>query len=112
MTDWFSQDAAQKAFDFLQESEAEMAEAAGQLRQLDEGRKSILALIASKQNSGSEAERDRVARADNEYRLYLDGLGEAVRRYELLRAKRARAMATIDAWRTSEASRRGMGKVG
>ena len=102
---------AEAAFAYLNDSAADAAQAAADRAHLTEFRKAKLALLASEFNDGSEAERDRRARAHPEYVALLKGLHEAVYRDEMHRHKTASARLTLDVWRTSQANLRSTGSV-
>lgn len=100
------------AVDFLHRKADAAAEARAQAEHLDEMRHVILSRIASQQNDGSEAERQRIARASQEYQEFLEGLKAAREKDYTFRNKRAAAQAKLDYWRSKEASRRGADRVG
>lgn len=78
-----------------------------------EGLKVKLALLMQQSNEPTVNAQERHAYASDEYRKYLEEtLKPAVRNDHHNELKRKAAEATIDAWRTQEASIRATGKIG
>ena len=101
----------QEALDFLVGSAEEMGRVRGLRVYLEESRKSVKADMASRSAAKTQAQKENDAYASEEYKKHLDKLREAVIEDETLRARRAAYLATIDAWRTLEASRRGADRI-
>ena len=101
----------QEALDFLVDSAEEMGRVRGLRVYLEESRKSVKADMASRSAAKTQAQKENDAYASEEYKKHLDKLREAVIEDETLRARRAAYLATIDAWRTLEASRRGADRI-
>lgn len=102
----------EKAVDYLRDTAEPAGVARAQAEHLDEMRQVVLARIASRMNEGSETAKDRQARATVEYQEFLEGLRAAREADYTFRNHRASALAKIDAWRSQEASRRGVDRVG
>lgn len=67
----------------------------------------IKALTMKASGEKAVAAQEREAYASADYAAALDQLWEATKAHETLRAQREAAQATIEFWRSSEASRRG-----
>lgn len=102
----------EKACAWLRDNSAEAAKARAERIYLEEFRKSKKALLMKKHLSEPVSAQEREAYADEEYQDFLKGLKEAVERDEHSRFMRQAALAKIEAWRTQEANRRGMDKLG
>lgn len=102
-----SDDDIERAVSYLRDSAKPAAIARANREYLTEYRKSLIAIIASEQNDGAEATRDRQARASKRYLDFLEGYKEAVRVDEEHRFLRAAADAKISAFQTFSANARG-----
>jgi hypothetical protein len=79
----------------------------------EEGRKVKKALLMQQSNESNVNAQERHAYASPEYDKYLkETLGPAIYDDHFYELKRKSAEATIDAWRTQEASHRASGKIG
>lgn len=98
-----------KALDFMRDHAPDYAEAKAERIYLEQWRKTKKALLmqeAEKEGAKSIALQERDAYAHPEYIQVLEGLREAVKREEELRWLIASAEAKIEAWRTTESTRR------
>ena len=96
---------ADKALQFLESSEQEFARAVAR-RESAEQRRKLAKGLGFLEATGTAGEREARAETSEDYRAAIEELESAVYELELLKAKRARALLTIDLFRTLEASRR------
>lgn len=102
----------ERVFNWLEKTANEAAETRAARSYMEEGRKRLKAIIMSEHVDMPVSAQEREAYADDRYRVHLEGLREAIAADEKIKWLRDTALAKIDAWRTAEANRRGMGRVG
>ena len=102
----------EKACAWLRDNSTEAAQARANRIYLEEFRKSLKAQLMKKHISEPVSAQEREAYSDPEYAEFLEGLKEAVRQDEHNRFMRQAALAKIEAWRTQEANKRGMDRLG
>ena len=90
---------AEKALEYLKNTDTEAARARALKDGLDETKKSVSAIEFMKA-SGSAAERTQKALASEEYLTHLDKLENAVLEFETLKNKRKSAELQIEMWRS------------
>lgn len=98
-----------KCLDYLRDNAAAMAQAKADRVQLEEFRKSKLALLMKKAESAGQktaAAQEREAYADSEYIEFLNALAAAVEKEEKIRWMMRAAEARIECWRSIESTRR------
>jgi hypothetical protein len=100
-----------EAIDFIFNNSTAYAEAKAEVTYLEEFRKSKKAILFSQAIGNTVADRENQAYAHPEYQTVLDGLRDAVAVAEALRWKLISKQATIDVWRSQEASNRTMDRV-
>lgn len=100
-----------KSIDFIFKHSKEYAQAKAEVTYLEEFRKSKKAILFSQAIGNTVADRENQAYAHPEYQAVLDGLKAAVATAEALRWKLISKQATIDVWRSQEASNRTMDRV-
>lgn len=96
---------AGKALDFLHESEHPFAVAYARKEAMEQAVK-IAKDSAFLGADGTVAERQSIAGSSEEYRQAVENLESAYVELELIKAKRQRAMITIEVWRTLAANQR------
>lgn len=106
MTRHLSENSVEQALDFLAQTEQEFANAVGLKAVIDDMQKIALSREFTKAEGKSVADRDAAARATPAYAEAVTKTQDAYTNEALLRAKRLRYEATIEVWRTQEASRR------
>lgn len=97
----------ERAVSFLRDSAKPAAQARADREYLSHFLKSKLALLMNGLNEGSEALRERMARAHPEFLELLEGYKQAVANDEEFRFLRAAAEAKISAFQTFSANARG-----
>jgi uncharacterized protein (DUF2132 family) len=100
-----------EAIDFIFNNSTAYAKAKAEVTYLEEFRKSKKAILFSQAIGNTVADRENQAYAHPEYQAVLDGLKAAVATAEALRWKLISKQATIDVWRSQEASNRTMDRV-
>ena len=100
-----------EAIDFIYRNSTAYAKAKAEVTYLEEFRKSKKAILFSQAIGNTVADRENQAYAHPEYQAVLDGLRDAVATAEALRWKLISKQATIDVWRSQEASNRTMDRV-
>jgi hypothetical protein len=102
----------QRALTAIAKLGPELAKAKGELAYLDGYTKSLKATLmraaAAIPEFSSAVAQEREALADEKYIEHIVGLGVATEVYEALRWRMVRAEATIEVWRSMEASNRRM----
>ena len=101
----------QKALDFLRNKAELAAEAKAHRLYMVEFRKTIKANQMQLHLSKPITAQERDAYSSAEYIAHLDALKEAIKEDVYFEWKRAAAEATIEAWRTYNANRRGQDKL-
>lgn len=101
----------QKALDFLRHKAKAAAEAKAHRIYLVEYRKTMKANVMQMHLDKPLAAQEREAYRSEEYIAHLDALKAAIENDVLHEWKRVAAEATIEAWRTQNANRRGEGKL-
>lgn len=99
------------AFDWLEEN-AGLAAVARAMRERYEDERKAAKARAFLKEAGSVAEREAKAIISDEYREACQAYYEAIEADEEFRNRRSKAEAVIQAWQTSCANTRAMGKVG
>jgi hypothetical protein len=100
------QERAEKAVEYLIDTAAKLGEAKANAVKAEGMLRHIKALCMKASDEKSAASQEREAYASAEYAAALDDLWEAVRTHETLRASREAADATIEFWRSANASQR------
>lgn len=101
----------EKAVDWLRNNAEPAAKARAERLALEEGRKSLKAILMKEHVTLALGAQEREAYADVRYKTHLEGLRQAVYEDERNRMLRGAAITKIDAWRTMESSRRGVDRV-
>lgn len=102
-----SEDSLESALKFLATSEQEFANAVGLKAVVDDLQKIAYSqAFLDTEGRGNNAEREAMAKTTEGYRAAVARTQDAYTHEALMRAKRLRAEATIEVWRTQEASRR------
>lgn len=96
----------EQALEFLAQTEEEFANAVGLKAVIDDMQKIVLSREFTVAEGKSIADRDAAARATPAYAEAVAKTQDAYTNESLLRAKRLRYEATIEVWRSLEASRR------
>lgn len=96
----------EKALEYLAETEADFAKAVGLKAVIDDMQKIALSREFLAAEGKSVADRDAAARVTPLYAEAVSKTQDAYEHEALMRAKRLRYEATIEVWRTQEASRR------
>lgn len=99
------------AFSWLQENIGPTA-AARAMRERREDEKKAAKARAFLRNEGSVAERENKALIDEGYQQACEALYEAIEEDERCRGERSKCEQIIEAWRSSQANFRAMGKIG
>jgi len=102
----------EKAVDFLRDKAVDTAQARANRIHAEEYRKHLKALLMAENPDQALGAQERDAYADPRYAEHLLALKKAVHDDEFMRAKREAAVMLIEAWRTQEANRRGVDRVG
>ena len=102
----------EQACDFLRDNAEAAAKARAYRLYLEEFRKSLKAQIMKEHIKLPVSAQEREAYADPRYLKHLEALETAIHEDERLRFLRGAALAKVDCWRTQEANRRGMDRVG
>lgn len=105
--DHFSDESAQKALDFLRFQAAEAAISRANRIYMEEFRKTVKANCMAESEEKALAAQERDAYANPKYVAHLEALRSAVELDEVHRWKMIAAQATIEAWRTNQANKRG-----
>lgn len=103
-----TEEQAQKAFNYLRDTDEQHAQAKADLAAIEKHEKALLAIL-QKGFAGiekSDAGQKREAYASTDYKTWLDGYKQAVFEYHLLENKRDRAFTSLDIWRTESANAR------
>jgi hypothetical protein len=100
-----------EAIDFIYRNSTAYAKAKAEVTYLEEFRKSKKAILFSQAIGNTVADRENQAYAHPEYQAVLRGLKAAVATAEALRWQLISKQATIDVWRSQEASNRTMDRV-
>ena len=94
------------ALEFMKNNAKALAKAKAERIYLDEYRKSLKAMLFQKAPSGTIADRESWAYANEDYISNLEGLKIAVEEEERLKWLMIAAQATVEVWRSREASNR------
>lgn len=109
--DSMSDAAAEAALHFLNDHAEKAGIARAQMTYFEHFRKSELARLKRQSPERTDAGKEAWARAHPEYDVVLKAQWEAIKEYETLSWKKTHAEATISAWQTSNANRRGAGRI-
>lgn len=96
----------QDAVDYILRTAGRFAAAKGRRLYLQEFRKTKKALLMGQSQGKSAAEREQFAYAHDDYLVVLQGIEQAVVAEETLHWKLVAAQASIEIWRSKEASNR------
>lgn len=107
-----SDEQVQAAFDFLNTKAEDAAKARAMRIYMEEFRKTVKSNCMKKHEGKPIAAQERDAYSDLEYQAHLRTMREAIATDEWHRWMQASSVATIEAWRTFQANRRGEQKVG
>ena len=100
--DWFQK--AEKALNYLQESETEWSRYKALLKFQSERLKACVARLSNDAPESSEAAKKRWAEASEEYEELINECTEIAEEFYILDAKRMRAEQTIEIWRSVNSS--------
>ena len=95
-----------KTFKAMEDAAEKLSEAIYEYVLVDEDKKSVLAIIELRQSGSSQAEIERKARAQDEWREYIKGLATARRNYERAKAHYNNICALNENRRSKEATER------
>jgi hypothetical protein len=109
--DHFCDEAAQKALDFLRFQAAEAALSRANRIYMEEFRKTVKANCMAVSSEKAITAQERDAYANPAYIAHLEAMRAAIELDEIHRWKMVAAQATIEAWRTHQANRRGEQKM-
>lgn len=101
-----SDEAAEKAVDYLRDSAGQAAEARNHVVVTEAWIKVVLSEVMAKQSESSIAAAEAAARRSPEYKEAIMAHGEAVKRWETYRMLREAATARLEAWRTQSSNER------
>lgn len=101
-----SDEAIEKALDYLVSSATEAAQARANRVHIEEYRKSLKGMIQVEHADQPIGRTESLAYSDQRYTDHLDGLKQAVYEDERFRNLRIAAQARIEAWRTWSANQR------
>jgi hypothetical protein len=101
------QERAEKAVEYLISTAGKLGTAKAEAVRAEAMLRHIKALAMRSSDEKSAAAQERDAYASDKYLVAIDDLFAATRDAETLKAEREAAQATIEFWRSSEASRRG-----
>lgn len=99
------------AIDYIIHNAAKFAQAKANRVQLEEGRKSLKAILMKQSGFDAIGAQEREAYAHPEYADYLNGLAAAVEEEEKLRWMLEAAKLRIEVYRTESANQRAEGKA-
>lgn len=103
---------AENALEYLRVNAARAARAKAERVYLEEYRKTVKSNIMQQHLEKPLAAQEREAYASKEYTQHLEALKVAIEADEYNRWGMVAAQATLDAWRTEQANRRGEQKIG
>jgi hypothetical protein len=103
---------AENALEYLRTNAAKAAKAKAERVYLEEYRKTIKANIMSQHLDKPVAHQEREAYSSKEYVGHLEAMRTAIAEDEFNRWGMVAASATLDAWRTQQANKRGEAKLG
>ncbi|GAC1610290.1 MAG: hypothetical protein NVS3B3_18680 [Aquirhabdus sp.] len=103
---------AENALEYLRINAGKAAKARAEREYMSEYRKTIKANVMKLHLSEPVSAQEREAYASKEYQAHLLALREAIEADEFCRWGMVAASATLDAWRTSQANKRGEQKLG
>lgn len=95
-----------KAIDYMLANSKKFAKAKAERIYLEEYRKSLKALLMKRSTEDTIGAQEREAYAHEEYRQLLEGIRDAVEIEEKLRWDLIAAQASVEVWRSQEASNR------
>src|SRR3990172_8872097 len=101
-----SDDKVEKAFEFLQTTAKEYAQAIADEHHLDKYEKKLIAKLKIESSEDSDAAKTRDAHAHPEYNTWLEGYKEATYKLHELKTRRENAQLAIEIWRTESANMR------
>jgi hypothetical protein len=100
----------QKHLRRMWEAAPKLAQAKANRVYMEEYRKTLKALLMKASSAKSGIEQEREAYAHSDYAAHLSGLREAVETEELLRWRMVTDQASVEVWRSQEASNRSIDK--
>lgn len=103
---------AEKALDYLRVNAPKAAKARANREYMIEYRKTVKANVMQQHLDKPVTAQEREAYSSEEYKQHLLALKEAIQADELNRWGLVAATATLDAWRTDAANRRGEQRIG
>ena len=106
-----SDEALEKAIDYLRDTAEEAAQARANRLYLDDFSRVLRAQIMSEHLAEAVNAQERFAYSDIRYRNHLEGLKQAIYEDERYRFLRDAAAAKVEAWRTYQANLRAEGKA-
>lgn len=103
---------AENALEYLRLNASKAAKARAERIYMEEFRKTVKSNMMQRHIEKPLAAQEREAYASPEYKTHLDAMREAIEADEYNRWGMVAATATLDAWRTEQANRRGESKIG
>lgn len=103
---------AENALEYLRTNAAKAAKAKAERVYMEEYRKTVKSNIMQQHLEKPLAAQEREAYASGEYKAHLEAMQAAIEADEYNRWGMVAATATLDAWRTEQANRRGESKIG
>lgn len=107
-----SQEQAEDALEYLRVNASKAAKARAQRTYMEEYRKTVKSNIMQRHLEKPLAAQEREAYASEDYKQHLLAMRDAIEADEYNRWGMVAATATLDAWRTEQANRRGEAKIG
>lgn len=101
-----TQEDAEKALNYLKDTDSDAAKARALMNYLDDTKKTVLADQYTQLKEGSAADRLKLAESTSDYIDHLGKLRDATLSYEILRNKRKSAELQIEMFRSINANRR------
>jgi hypothetical protein len=105
-------DKAEAALEYLRVNAPKAARARAERVYMEEYRKTVKSNVMQQHLDKALAAQEREAYASEEYKTHLEAMRDAIQADELNRWGMVAATATLDAWRTENANRRGEQKIG
>lgn len=96
---------AEKAVEYLAESEGKYAHLKALKELAGERLKITLASLKIETQASSDAKAETIARANPEYAKLVDEIGDILEEFHYIEAKRARANTAVEVWRSANSSR-------
>lgn len=110
MTQWITDQEAERALDFLRDKAVEIGEARKQMVLAEKMTKRIVALEKKRSDAKTQDAKEQDALSSEAYLTAIIAEAEAAGAFETLRAYRDAAAAKLDVWRSLVANARAMAK--